>query len=339
MVTGELKRRIDALWLEFWQGGITNPLTVIEQITFLMYARLLDINETRDENRQKRTKKSFQRRFKDDEQNLRWSHFRHLGAEQMLPVVRDKAFPHFKTTAASGSAFAEFMKDAQLMIQKPSLLVKAVNMIHELPLLTTLRQIVKSAFVEMFVRTKWRTKALWEVVKPGTIVTYGIVQAGPEHPGGIPYIRTGDIKNGEIVADGLRCTAPELAEKFGRSRVEVGEIVMSIRATVGTTAFVPASLHGANLTQGTARIAPGPETTKEYLISFLRSARCQQWISRQVKGATFREITLSKLRELEVPLPPIEMQQSFSELYQGVESTLARSQCRTRRGQRSGQLR
>jgi len=134
MVTGELKRRVDALWLEFWQGGITNPLTVIEQITFLMYARLLDINETRDENREKRTGRSFPRRFKDDEQVLRWSHFRHLGAEKMLPVVRDQVFPHFKTTAASGTAFAEFMRDAQLMIQKPSLLVKAVNMIHELPL-------------------------------------------------------------------------------------------------------------------------------------------------------------------------------------------------------------
>ena len=53
MVTGELKRRVDALWTEFWQGGITNPLTVIEQITFMMYARLLDINETRDENRRR----------------------------------------------------------------------------------------------------------------------------------------------------------------------------------------------------------------------------------------------------------------------------------------------
>lgn len=134
MVTGELKQRVDALWTEFWQGGITNPLAVIEQVTFLMYARLLNINETRDENRQKRTGKSFQRRFKDDEQNLRWSQFRHLGAEEMLPLVRDKVFPHFKTAAASGSAFAEFMKDAQLMIQKPSLLVKAVNMINELPL-------------------------------------------------------------------------------------------------------------------------------------------------------------------------------------------------------------
>lgn len=134
MVTGELKRRVDALWTEFWQGGITNPLTVIEQITFLMYARLLDINEARDENRQKRTGKSFQRRFKEDEQHLRWSQFRHLGSDQMLPLVRDKIFPHFRSTAASGTAFAEFMKDAQLMIQKPGLLVKAVNMIHELPL-------------------------------------------------------------------------------------------------------------------------------------------------------------------------------------------------------------
>ena len=134
MVTGNLKHRVDALWTEFWQGGITNPLTVIEQITFLMYARLLDISETRDENRRKRTGKTFRRRFKDEQQNLRWSRFRHLAADEMLPLVRDKVFPHLKTPAGAGSAFAEFMKDAQLMIQKPSLLVKAVNMINQLPL-------------------------------------------------------------------------------------------------------------------------------------------------------------------------------------------------------------
>ncbi|MGK7754935.1 MULTISPECIES: type I restriction-modification system subunit M [unclassified Roseovarius] len=134
MITGALKRDIDALWTEFWQGGITNPLTVIEQVTFLMFARLLDINETRDENRMRRTQKPFKRRFDDDEQHLRWSQFRHLGAEEMLPLVRDEVFPHFRKSSTSGSAFAEFMKDAQLMIQKPSLLVKAVNMIDKLPL-------------------------------------------------------------------------------------------------------------------------------------------------------------------------------------------------------------
>lgn len=134
MITGELKKDIDALWLEFWQGGITNPLTVIEQITYLMFARLLDVNEARDENRERRSGKAFKRRFGEDEQDLRWSHFRHLGANDMLSLVRDKVFPHFRKTSTSGTSFAEFMKDAQLMIQKPSLLVKAVNMIDKLPL-------------------------------------------------------------------------------------------------------------------------------------------------------------------------------------------------------------
>ena len=45
MITGALKSRIDSLWTDFWTGGITNPLTVIEQITFLMYSRLLDMQE------------------------------------------------------------------------------------------------------------------------------------------------------------------------------------------------------------------------------------------------------------------------------------------------------
>ncbi len=134
MVTGELKNDIDSLWTEFWTGGITNPLTVIEQITFLMYARLLDVNEARDENREKRTGRSFVRRFKEEEQHLRWSQFRHLGANKMLPLVRDQVFPHFRSTVAAGTAFSEFMKDAQLMIQKPALLVNAVSMIHKLPL-------------------------------------------------------------------------------------------------------------------------------------------------------------------------------------------------------------
>ena len=69
MITGKLKSDIDALWQEFWQGGIANPLTVIEQITFLMFARLLDVNETRDKNRMRRTQKEFRRRFGENEQN------------------------------------------------------------------------------------------------------------------------------------------------------------------------------------------------------------------------------------------------------------------------------
>lgn len=135
MITGQLRSQIDKLWEEFWTGGITNPLTVIEQISFLMFARLLDINENRNELKAKRTSNLFwDSLYGEDNQHLRWSNFKQLGGGEMLKIVRDEVFPHFKDIAAKGSTFGEYMVDAQLMIQKPSLLVSAINMIDRLPL-------------------------------------------------------------------------------------------------------------------------------------------------------------------------------------------------------------
>lgn len=134
MITGTLRNQIDKLWTEFWTGGITNPLTVIEQISFLMFSRLLDIAETRAEKRAARLSKPFKGQFGPKEQKLRWSNFKNLPAEQMLKLVRDEVFPHFRNLGNSESTFAEYMTDAQLLIVKPSLLVSAVNMIDALPL-------------------------------------------------------------------------------------------------------------------------------------------------------------------------------------------------------------
>lgn len=158
----------------------------------------------------------------------------------------------------------------------------------------------------------WPVRALSDVVRAGTIVTYGMVQAGEEIEGGVPYIRTGDIFDGEILTHQLRRADPAVAAKFDRARVETGDIVMSIRATVGTTAMVPSEIDGANLTQGTAKIAPGASVDGIFLLEFLRSAPAQQWIMKQVKGATFREITLGRLREMPVLTPPLEHQKEFS---------------------------
>ena len=138
MITGELKNRIDSLWTEFWTGGITNPLTVIEQITFLMYSRLLDMKERADEKRTSITGQAHVGRFAKEDQDCRWENWRHLGGPEMLLHVRDRVFPHFRRLAerstGEGSQFSAFMKDAQLMIQKESLLVKAVTAVHLLPL-------------------------------------------------------------------------------------------------------------------------------------------------------------------------------------------------------------
>lgn len=134
MITGKLKSEINKLWEEFWTGGIANPLTVIEQITFLMYVRLLDLYEQRDEKRKKHRGIDFKRRFNDDQQHIRWHRLIHQDKDTMLKLVRDEVFPHFKNASGDGSLFTEFMKDAQCMIQKPTLMESAVEMIDKLPL-------------------------------------------------------------------------------------------------------------------------------------------------------------------------------------------------------------
>ena len=134
MITGELKSSIDKLWNEFWVGGITNPLTVIEQITFLLYSRMLDMQESKDEQRLALTGLPFKRRFSELEQEQRFSHYCHLGADEMLEVVRDGVFDHFRSLNHEGSILSHFMKNARLEIVKPNLLVNAVEMIGKLPI-------------------------------------------------------------------------------------------------------------------------------------------------------------------------------------------------------------
>lgn len=135
MITNQLKSDIDRLWTDFWTGGIANPLTVIEQISFLMFARLLDIEETRHEKMANRTKTSPHKLFSADQQHLRWKNWSHTGnGEDMLRFVRDQVFPHLRDIGGKETTFGEYMKDATLFIQRPSLLVSAIEQVEKLPL-------------------------------------------------------------------------------------------------------------------------------------------------------------------------------------------------------------
>lgn len=134
MITGVLRNKIDKLWDEFWQGGIANPLSVVEQITYLKFMRLLDLRETREQKKAERLKKPFKGNFGADEQHLRWQNLMRLGADERFTVMRDKVFPHLRELVGTDSVFGRYMQDAIFLIQKPALLVRAMEMINELPL-------------------------------------------------------------------------------------------------------------------------------------------------------------------------------------------------------------
>jgi len=157
----------------------------------------------------------------------------------------------------------------------------------------------------------WPVVQLQDAVDPERPITYGIVQAGPDFPGGVPYIRVSDMAKSQLTPNGMLRTHPEIAARYRRSAVRTGDIVFAIRATIGKMRFVPPELNGANLTQGTARIAPNARSIGRYLFWALRSRKVGETIRESTKGSTFKEITLGRLRTIPIPLPPIREQETI----------------------------
>ena len=134
MSSKELKSQIDKLWLEFHTSGITNPLTVIEQITFLMFSRLMDIRETKNEKRAERLNNEYYGVFDSKEDPRRWNNFKDLPDDKLMPTVRDMVFSHLRELAKRGKGFGQYMENASLMVQKPKTLMVAIDIIDKLPL-------------------------------------------------------------------------------------------------------------------------------------------------------------------------------------------------------------
>jgi type I restriction enzyme M protein len=139
MITGELKSQVDKIWESFWTGGVSNPLTVIEQFTYLLFIRRLDELQTREENRAVMTKKPVQQVFfTPEQQELRWSVFKNKDPESMFdifnkPVVGGlSVFEHMKQVGSSAGVFAEYMKDATFVLPTPRLLDQLVQMIDKI---------------------------------------------------------------------------------------------------------------------------------------------------------------------------------------------------------------
>jgi type I restriction enzyme M protein len=135
MLTGEIRSQIDSIWNDFWSGGVSNPLSVIEQITYLLFIKRLDELQTVEERKAAQLKILMERRLfpegKDERgrayEDLRWSRFKSFEAREMFKVVDEHVFPFLRTLGGEDSAFSEHMKDARLGIPTPALLAKAVE--------------------------------------------------------------------------------------------------------------------------------------------------------------------------------------------------------------------
>ncbi len=136
MITGELRNKIDRIWEIFWTGGITNPLDVIEQFTYLLFIKQLDDVETTKENEANFLGVEYETMFPGESQRYRWSKFKNLGsANEMYELVSNKVFPFIKNLHQDGdSAYARYMGDAIFKIPTAAMLSKIVDGIDKLEL-------------------------------------------------------------------------------------------------------------------------------------------------------------------------------------------------------------
>lgn len=131
MLNTTIKSSIDRLWDKFWSGGISNPLTAIEQISYLLFMKRLDQMDIKKNQDAEFTGEAYKSIFIGNE-DLRWSHFRHMEGGEMLTHIQTKVFPFLKTLNPKDSPFAKHMGNAVFIISKPSLVVEAVNIIDEI---------------------------------------------------------------------------------------------------------------------------------------------------------------------------------------------------------------
>ena len=127
MLTGELKNKIDSLWEMFWTGGITNPLDVVEQMTYLMFIHDLDETDAKKAKSSMMLELPYTSMFEGHDQ-YKWSVFRDLPAEKMYELMQTEIFPFIKNLHGSKeSTYSQYMSDAIFKIPTPQLLSKIVD--------------------------------------------------------------------------------------------------------------------------------------------------------------------------------------------------------------------
>ncbi len=182
--------------------------------------------------------------------------------------------------------------------------------------------VVKTAIVNGDVRE------LDDLIQPGRPITYGILMPGTGFPGGVPVVKVRDYPNGFIEANDLLLTDPKIDAAYSRSRLRTGDLLISIRGTVGRLAFVPSSLDGANITQDTARLSVTSAVNPLFLKSVLGSSPIRQQIRAHTTGLAVQGLNIGALRKLRLPILSRREQDAAAETILGAEQAVVRARAR-----------
>lgn len=165
-------------------------------------------------------------------------------------------------------------------------------------------------------------------------IQYGVLKPGPEFPGGVRCVDVKNYPDGEIKVESVRSIDPAIEREFQRSKLRTGDLLVSVRGTIGRIAKVPSVLDGANISRDSARVSLAEGVDPEYIRVVLESADAQREMRGKVVGLAVKGINIADLRRVPIPLPPLEVQKNVarrSESIRSLKSAAARQSADLRR--------
>ena len=177
----------------------------------------------------------------------------------------------------------------------------------------------------------WTWASADELCEPGRPIIYGIIKAGPDFPGGVPYVRVTEVAAGVIHLNDLPRCDPVRAALFKRSILKAGDLLVSKDGTIGKVVLVPPELEGGNINQHVLRFAPHRLVDRQFLMRAVETPASQSWMKGEQKGIGLQGVNVEDFRRMPVPLAPLaeqpvvaqQIEQHWRRLKQLASSTMA----------------
>jgi len=167
----------------------------------------------------------------------------------------------------------------------------------------------------------WNPMTLESLCKESKVITYGVIKLGEETRGGVPCLRTSNVRWLRIDIEGIKRIAPALSADYARTVLSGGEVLVNVRGTLGGVAVATADMCGWNVSREVAVIPVDTDKVESRFLAFWIGADASQgWLSKVEKGVAYTGINIEDLRTLPIALPLIEEQR---EIVRRVEELLA----------------
>ena len=188
---------------------------------------------------------------------------------------------------------------------------KTIDMRHKQ--LSKLDELVKSRFVELFRAEEYPNTTLIELIIEDAGLSYGIVVPGDNVEEGVPMIRPSDFKNDNLCLNNVYRVSPEIEAKYAKTRLIGDEILVQVIGQPGQIMLSDIRCKGMNVTRNLAVVRPDcNKINRIYLKTYMQTPEAQAFMLGETKQSTLKQLPLGRLKELEVPVPPIELQNQFA---------------------------